>query len=64
MPKPYKVQRPKNQVHYVATKSGVICATSGRKIDMIAWKRAFGATVWKATTTYELIQDTGEPRKE
>lgn len=42
-------------MHYVATKSGKICASSVRKIDMIAWKRAFGATVWKATTTYEQI---------
>lgn len=50
--KPFKVKAPKPEIFWVGTKSGTICVTSSRKKDVIAWKKAFGASVWKATTTY------------
>lgn len=53
--KKFKVQRPVVADYYVATKSGVICHQTDSKLDAIAWKQAFGATVYKATTTFRKV---------
>lgn len=53
--KKFKVARPAVPDYYVATKSGVICHQTESKLDAIAWKQAFGATVWKATTIFRKV---------
>lgn len=53
--KKFKVKRPSVPIYYVATKDGDICHQTESKMDVIAWKKAFGASVWKATTKFRKV---------
>ena len=52
----FKVTAPKVKPYFVATKSGVIQHSTYSLKDAVAWKKAFGATIWKAKTVFTKVE--------
>jgi len=52
----FKVKKPRARPYFVATKSGEVCHSTYSLKDAVAWKKAFGATVWKVTMTFTKVE--------
>lgn len=60
--KPFKVPRPKIPAYYIATKNGEICYQSDTKKAVVAWKLAFGASIWKVTPQIRKLRIPAESK--
>lgn len=58
-----RTKRPKIEPYYVATKDGQICYQSEERKAVVAWKLAFGASIWKVTPHIRKIKVRKEDEK-